>query len=123
VKIYGKGERIIKMKKLIVLLVLFSILLTGCTKLLNTESEAVEAEVVHIYHRSIMILPQKAGNATILTTYPARYEVTVQYNDITTTISSQELYERVRVGDKVSCNLITKYYDDNSIEQELEWIA
>lgn len=110
------------MKKLIVLLVLFSILLTGCAKLISTESETVEAEVVDTYHRNMMILPRKIGNATIMTTYPARYEVTVQYNDIKTTIKSQELYEQVKVGDKVSCNLITKYYDDNSIEKELEWI-
>lgn len=111
-----------KIKKLTVLLVLFSILLTGCAKLLNTESETVEAEVVDTYHRNMMILPRKVGNITIMTTYPARYEVTIQYNNIKTTIKSQELYERVKVGDKVSCTLITKYYDDNSIEQELEWI-
>lgn len=111
-----------KIKKLTVLLVLFSILLTGCAKLISTESEVVEAEVIYTYHRGVMILPQTVGKTTMLVTYPARYEVTVQYNDIETTISSQELYEQVKIGDKVSCNLITKYYDNNLIEKELEWM-
>ena len=110
------------MKKLLILFLIFTIFLTGCAKLISTESEVVEAEVVDTYHRNMMILPQKIGNNTIMTTYPARYEVTVQYNDIKTIIKSQELYEQVKVGDKVSCNLVTRYYDDNSIEKELEWI-
>ena len=110
------------MKKFIILLFLFSIFLTGCAKLVSTESEVVEAEVVATYHRGVMILPQQVGKITTLITYPARYEVTVQYNNTKTIIKSQELYEQVKIGDKVSCNLITKYYDDNSVEKELEWI-
>ena len=110
------------MKKLIILFLIFTIFLTGCAKLINTESEVVEAEVVYTYHRDVMILPRRVGKITIMTTYPARYEVTVQYNNIKTIIKSQELYEQVKIGDKVSCNLITKYYDNNSIEKELEWI-
>lgn len=107
---------------IIVLIAIILLCFVGCTELINTETQEVDATVTDIYHQAMWLQPIKCGKITTYITHPAQYKVTFVYEDITLTVDDKELYDRYKdkIGTTVKCDLITEYYDDNSVRQKLE---
>ena len=108
---------------LIILLILgFSLFgLVGCAKLVNTTHQNVEVTIVDEYHRGTYIMPMQVGKTTIMQTYPAIYEITVEYNGIQYTIDSSDTYDKYKdkIGETTIGILETRIYDDGSIKYDI----
>ena len=106
------------MKKIILLcLIIFIISLTGCAKVIKTEEQDVKVKVInvnHTPHRFYMV-----GKVPI--THPAKYEVTVKYEDKTYTFDNDYLYEKYKdkVGENIDAILTTYIYDDEKVEERI----
>lgn len=109
------------MKKIIPLL-LTAALLTSCAKLTEMEFKTVKATIVAAEQTPLMMMPVQSGKTVTYTTFPARYEITIKYDDISTTINDEDLYNQYKnsVGDVVECELITEHFDDGTISHELK---
>ena len=111
--------------RFVALLILIAVIvsLTGCAKLTDTREEVVEATIVDTYHKGAWVHVMVIGKSIIPVSHPAKYEVTLKYNEIQTTIDNSDLYSicHGKNGTTIQCNLITKSYDDGSVKQFLEW--
>ena len=107
------------------LLILIAVVvsLTGCAKLIDTQTEIVDATIVNTRFYAGYYTYVKSGSTTIMQWHPARYYTTLEYNGISTDIFGSELYSicNGRNGATIQCNLITESYDDGSVKQFLEW--
>lgn len=110
------------MKKAIPILLIVTTLLVGCSKVISTEMETVKATVTETNYTGSLILPIRCGKTVIHQTQPARYEITVEYGDVSTTINDRNLYNEYKddIGSIVECELITKHYDNGTTSQELK---
>jgi hypothetical protein len=107
------------------LLILIAIVvsLTGCAKIIDTQTETVEATIVETRFYAGYYTPIKSGNTTIMQWHAPRYYTTLRYNDITEDIYGSELYSicHGKDGDTIQCSLITETYDNGTVKQYLEW--
>jgi hypothetical protein len=113
-------------RKFITLLLLVSILLTclsGCAKVVRTETTVVEATVVDTYHKAAWMQPIWNGKFFSYIFYSAEYKVTLQYENYKITVDDESLYRTYKdnIGAIVECNLVTTYYDDDTSKTELKW--
>ncbi len=110
------------MKKAIPILLIATTLLVGCSKIISTETETVKATVTDANYRCSLILPIQCGKTVIHRTQPARYEITVKYGTVSTTINDRNLYNEYKdkVGSTIECELIIEHYDNGTTSQELK---
>lgn len=107
------------MKKVLCMLfiVIFIFTLGGCAKIINTEIEVVEATIIDVDRDPMM----KIGS----TFRPADYDILIKYNDVETWIDvSRREYNEYKkiIGTTIEVNLVTNYYEDNTIKQYLKLI-
>lgn len=112
-------------KGLLVLLIVVVLLLIGCyaTDVAEYElKEEVNANVIEkLYteeHNDVVLLFLPQANGTISAiprrkTEPAKYEVKVEYNGLELIINDKELFDVVKIGDKVRV-----YYSNNELEYD-----
>ena len=114
-------DKIINVIGLFIIIALFCLCLSGCAKVVNTESTNVLATITDMKYRSSYITPIRSGKTTTYVTHPAIYIVVIQYKDIILEKESYELYEKYkgRIGENIECKLITKYYDNNTTRSYL----
>mgnify|MGYP000516744321 FL=1 len=70
------------------------------------------------------MMPISNGKTTTLIpqTHPARYLVTISYEDVSETFNDRNLYENVKEGDTIQMVLYKGYdKDDNLIKQTLQF--
>lgn len=103
----------------IIICLIFS--LTGCAKVINTEYESVEVNVVDIYHRAMWMQPIRSGKVTTFITHPAIYEVVVEYNDVEYTINDHDTYNRYKgkIGHTAIGTLEIRTYDDGTVKYDI----
>lgn len=108
---------------LLILLIAVAVSLIGCAKVIDTQTETVEATIVETrltpgYYTTMIV-----GKTQILQWHPPIYRTTLKYNDITENIYESELYSIAHGfnGDTIQCSLITETYDDGTVNQYLEW--
>lgn len=110
-------------KKFLALLcfIMLTISLVGCAEVVNSERQEVDVVIVDSYHRGAWLQPMYNGKFTTYITHPAVYQITVTYNDIEYTISSQALYNtyKNRIGQTVTGILEIKQYDNGRVTQEI----
>lgn len=112
--------------KLLPLIILILLVITGCAKVVKTEEEAVKATVVDAYHRSMIVQPYTIviNNRLHVQTrvIPAVNRITIKYGDVEEDISSQALYNQYkdRIGAEIDAVLITTYFDNDTTKQRLE---
>jgi len=92
------------MKRFIFLVVIIMcVALTGCQAIEKEEKIDVNATVTDIEYQSSdgTMMPIFNGETTILIpqTLPARYLVTISYEDVSKTFNDRNLYENVKEGD------------------------
>lgn len=116
------------MKKIIIIaLILILVLLpvitvmAGCAKLVSTEYETVQVEIVDQYHRGSYMTPCRVGKVTTFITHPAVYRITVAYNGVEYSISGHDTWEQYRymVGMTVPATIETRVYDDGTVKYDI----
>lgn len=100
----------------ITVITLLILCLVGCTKVVNVEQEEVLVKVVDEYHRSSYMLPMQVGKITQWITYPATYQIKVEYGGATFTLNGEEVYYKYKdkVGTIASGTLETETCDDGT---------
>ena len=95
--------------------------LAGCAKLINTEYENVEVNIVDEYHRGMYVTPIRAGKVTTMVTHPAVYRITVEYNGVEYTISGSDTYNKYKekVGQIAIGTLEIRTYDDGTVKYDI----
>lgn len=106
---------------MIMVVAFFIISLTGCAKCISTETSTVQVKVTDEYHRAMYTTPIFTGKTTIITTHPAVYRITVEYNGVEYDISGSDTYDKYsnRVGEYVNGTLETKKYDDGTVRYNI----
>ena len=96
-------------------------LLVGCAKLINTEYENVEVNIVDEYYRGMYMTPIRAGKETTMVTHPAIYRITVEYNGVEYTLSGSDTYNKYKekVGQTAIGTLEIRTYDDGSVRYDI----
>ena len=106
--------------------IIMCVALTGCQTIEKEEKIDVNATVTDIQYRSsyVTMMPIYNGKTTTLIpqTHPARYLVTISYEDVSETFNDRNLYENVKEGDTIQMVLYKGYdKDDNLIKQTLQF--
>lgn len=115
------------MKRFILLVVIIMcVALTGCQTVEKEEKIDVNATVTDMQYRSsyVTMVPIKSGKIRTFVpqTHPARYLVTISYEDVSKTFNNRDLYENVKEGDTIQMVLYRGYdKDDNLIKQTLQF--
>lgn len=112
------------MKKITILVLIATMLLCliSCTELINTDTQEVDATVTDVYYKDAWTQMMWIGKVMVPIRHDAKYEVTFTYKNVTLTVDDEDIYNRYKdnIGTTVKCVLITKYYDDGTIRQELQ---
>lgn len=91
-------------------------LFIGCAKCISKEYENVEVNIVDEYYKPMWLQPVKSGKITTFITHPAKYRITVEYNNIEYTINDNATYNKYKdkVGHTTIGTLEIRNYDDGS---------
>lgn len=113
------------MKKLLILILTLTIslpCLVSCAKLINTETQEVDATVTDVYYKKKWVQMIYTGKTMVPITHRAQYKVTLAYENVTLTVDNKEFYDlyKDKVGSTIKCDLIIEYYDDGSISRILK---
>ena len=112
------------MKKFLSIMIIITLLiipLCGCKKLISKEYKEVEVVVIDKYYRAMYITPMKVGKVTMMQTHPAKYRITVKYNDVKYTLNGKKTYDKYKdkVGETVIGVLEIRTYDDGTIKYDI----
>lgn len=109
------------MKKILIFLLCISFLLTGCSKLVGTETKNVEVTITDTYHRAVWMQPVSTGKFTTWITHPAVWRVYVEYDDVEYTIDDADTYELFedKIGQTATGILEIRKYDDGTSKYDI----
>lgn len=102
------------MKKIITItltMLVVAFLLIGCEKIVKETNDPVMATVADKHQRAGYY--SRVGK-TMMWNY-AKYEVTLVYDGVETTLNNRELYDTVEVGEKLEVNLYRGYNEEGKI--------
>ena len=108
--------------KICLLLLVVALLLSGCaiSKEVKRESENVIGVVVSTNYTPARIIPINCGKVITFMSQPASYRVVVEYNGIRKVFDDSFLYNNYKAGDNINLTLITIYYNNGDLRQNLE---
>lgn len=110
--------------KICLLLLVVALLMVGCTitKEVSRETELVDAIVTSVDYDPPRTHPMMVGKVMTIRRIPADYDIYVEYNGITTSIDSRELYEYYenRIGETIQMEYITITYSNGEVRYRLE---
>ena len=109
-------------KKLnLIIIICLVVSLVGCAKLIGTEYENVEVNVVDIHHSAMWLQTIRAGKVTTFITHPAEYDVIVEYNGVSYTIDDEDTYNRYKdkIGQTTIGTLEIRTYDNNEVKYNI----
>lgn len=110
--------------KICLLLLVVALLMTGCaiTKEVSREVELVDAVVTGVDYDPPSSRPLMVGKIITIQHIPADYDVFVEYNGVTATIDSKELYNYYenRIGETIQMEYITITYENGEVRYKLE---
>ena len=108
--------------KICLLLLIVALLLSGCaiSKEVKRESENVIGVVVSTNYTPARIIPINCGKVITFINQPASYRVIVEYNGIRKVFDDSFLYNNYKAGDNINLTLITIYYNNGDLRQNLE---
>ena len=107
----------------LILLIAVAVSLIGCAKVVDTQTETVEATIINVYYKGAWMQMIPSGKTMIPISHPAEYWVNLQYGEITASFNNYDLYTacKGKEGATIQCSLITETYDDGTVKQFLEW--
>ena len=103
------------------MLIAVLVVLTGCTKVINTEYKEVDVKITDIYYRAAYVTPLHAGKVRSLITHPAVYRTYIEYDGIEYTLSGSSIYNKYKnkIGQTVKGKLNIDTYDDNTVKYDI----
>lgn len=110
------------MKKYFLLtLLIFVFCLSGCSKVVATETKDVEVLIIDEYHREMYTTVIVSGKSTIPQVHPAVYRITVEYNGVEYKLNGSDTYNKYKsmVGQKAIGVLITTTYENGKIKEKI----
>lgn len=114
------------LKKKILVFLIFIIMifsLVGCAKLINTEYKNVEVKITNVYYEPSHTISvyDVALKMPMKRSYPAIYEVTIEYNGIEYTFSDSDTYNKYKdkVGQTAIGTLRVRTYDDGTVRHDI----
>lgn len=111
----------IKLVFLIFIIMIFS--LVGCAKLINTEYKNVEVKITNVYYEPshTITVYNPALKMPMSQSYPAIYEVTIEYNGIEYTFSDSDTYNKYKdkIGQTAVGTLEVRTYDDGTVRYDI----
>lgn len=106
---------------LIFIIMIFS--LVGCAKLINTEYKNVEVKITNVYYEPshTITVDNPALKMPMSQSYPAIYEITIEYNGIEYTFSDSDTYNKYKdkIGQTAVGTLEVRTYDDGTIKYDI----
>lgn len=111
------------MKRFLAIILTFVVVMSlfGCACVVNTETEIVKATIVEVDKDPARVT--MVGKVAV--SHPADYDILLKYEDfenwVDVTRDEYKKYEGL-VGTTIEANLVTYYYDDDSVKQQLELI-
>ena len=107
----------------LLILIAVAVSLIGCAKVVDTQTETVEATITSVYYKGAWMQMIHSGKTMIPISHPAEYWVSLQYGEITTSFNNYDLYTacKGREGTTIQCSLITETYDNGTVKKFLEW--
>lgn len=102
---------------LIVVLFTCLFMLAGCQNVVEEQSEEVTATVTDIHkHSSYITYYYSPATKTMLPqSHPARYHVTITYEDLSQEFNNRNLYDSVSVGDTIQVILYKGWNSDGEL--------
>ena len=106
---------------LIFMLIAVLVMLTGCTKIINTEYKEVDVKITDTYHRAAYVTPIRAGKVTSVVTHPAIYRIYIEYEGVKYSLSGSGIYYKYKnkIGQTVKGKLKIDTYDDNTVRCDI----
>lgn len=102
-------------KKILSVLITACLLISlfGCAKCINTEYQDVEVKIVNVHRRGV----RRVGSVL----RPAKYTVTVEYDNSNYVITGKETYNKYRNKvEQVTIGVLeTHIYDDGTVKQRI----
>ena len=108
------------MKRIVFLLVIaLCFALMGCQKIVTEETIEVQAIVTDKAYKSayVTMIPVKVGNVTTMVpqNHPAKYYITVTYEDLSETFDNKALYEELCEGDVLTVIFYRAYNEERQL--------
>ena len=121
---FVRRENYLKKRTLVFSIFMIMILsLVGCAKLVSTEYENVEVKITDVYHEPsyTTTIYNPALKMPMEQSYPAIYEVTIEYNGIEYTFSDSDTYNKYKdkIGQTVVGTLEVRTYDDGTVRYDI----
>ena len=112
-----------KINSIILILLIVTLMFSGCAELVRSETMTVDAVVTDTYHRNAWMQPIRAGKVTTFVRHPAKNCVVVEYEEVTLTINDKDVYDQYKnnIGAIVQCELVMDYYDDGTCKRYLKF--
>lgn len=113
------------MKRLIFLMfIILCFGLVGCQTIVEEETIEVKATVTSKEYKSayVTMVHVRVGNVTTIVpqTHPAKYYVTVTYEDVSETFNDMILYEELNEGDTLTVIFYRAYNEEHElVEKEI----
>ena len=106
---------------LIFVLIAVLVMLTGCTKIINTEYKEVDVKITDTYYRAAYVTPIRVSKVTSVITHPAVYHTYIEYEGIEYTLSGSSIYNKYKnkIGQTVKGKLKIDTYDDNTVKYDI----
>ena len=106
-----------------VMFFLISVTLVGCAKCISTETSAVQVKVTDAYYRPAYTTTMLNPSLKVLmpVTYPAVYQITVEYDGVEYTLSDYATYKKYsdKVGENATGTIETKKYDNGDVKYKI----
>lgn len=111
-----------KSKISVIFALIFTMLsVSGCAKCIDMQYSTVEVKIVDEYYRGAYMIPVSDGKTMELISYPAVYEITVEYDNADYVIDGSDTYFKYadKVGECADGTLETKNYDDGTVRYRI----
>lgn len=112
-----------KMNKMLLLVIAAVMLLslTGCAKIISTETEPIEVTIVDKYHKAAWYQPMHINKTTTMVYHAPVYKIYYEYNGVRDYVTGSSTYDKYKnmMGQTVDATLITETYDNGKVRVEI----
>lgn len=107
------------------LIIIPTLLLTGCAKMIDIECETVEVTITDAHHRGAYSVPMKVGKVMTVRHVPASYNIYVEYEGVGYSFGGYETWNRYKdcIGENIPATLEIRKYDDGTIKHVITGIG
>lgn len=109
-------------RKLLMIIFGISLLLTGCcAEEINRETTSAIAKVESVKYHPMWMQPLYINKMTTFITHPADWDTIINHNGVSYNLDNTSIYNYCldKIGEEVTIELLTIYYDDGTTYTEV----